>query len=92
MFVFHRAKSYFLWVSSFLIVFFCLRALRLIGQFSVLNDWRRRHTSNTSSYSIQSKGKQLSIFFAIANIRETISGDPFLFSLVIPWCVQKVLD
>ena len=60
MFMFHFKKS--VTVFGFLITFFCPRAQKLISQ---QNDWRRRHTSNTSSYFISSRGKH-----AITNIRE----------------------
>ena len=49
--VFHLAKTAL--SSGFFVShrLFCSRALKLIGQFSVQNDYHRRHTSNTNSYS-----------------------------------------
>ena len=43
----------------------CLRVFSFPIAFQ--NDWHRRHTSNTSSYSILSRGKQLFYFFVITN-------------------------
>ena len=56
-------------VSLLLIAFFCLRAPKLTGRFDVQNDWCRRHTSNTSSYFISSRGKQL--FKLFCNYKHT---------------------
>ena len=47
-----QKKRLCLWFSSFPIVKFCLHAWQLIAQFSVQNDWRRRHILNMNSYSM----------------------------------------
>ena len=46
-------------VSSRAIVLFCLYAPQSIIQYSAWNDWHRRHISNSNSYSILGRGKQL---------------------------------
>ena len=78
-------KSHSLRVSSFSAILVCSRAPQPVAQFSVYNDWRRRHTSNTSSYSIQSRGKQLFNYFAIANIWEKVCQIAILVQSIIPW-------
>ena len=52
-----------------LLTFFRLGAPQLIGQFSVQNDLRRKHPSNTGSYSISIRGKQLYIFCHYRHIK-----------------------
>ena len=68
-----RKPRPFLWVSSFLIVLFCLQASQLIVQSSVWNEWHTKHKSNTNSKPFSRRGRQLFNNFAFTIIQEKIA-------------------
>ena len=83
-----RRQCHFLRVSLFLIVLFCLHTSQLITQSSVYNDWRRRHISNTNSYSILGRGKQLfENFLPVQAYEKEFAEFPFPVESIIPWLI-----
>ena len=79
-------ETHFLQVSSFLIVFFCQPAPKLIQKFSVQNDQSRKHMLHQQLFCFK-QGKQL-FNFLLLNLRSFRSCSVYncLYALV------KILD
>ena len=64
-------QPHLLQVSSLAIVLFCLDASQLNVQYSAYNYWHRQRTSNTNSYSISNRSKQVTPLQRICHYKHT---------------------